>query len=346
MIAGLPLGFAQPLVLLGLLSLPVLWWLLRLIPPQPRRIAFPPTRLLFDIAPREETPQRTPWWLTLLRLTLAALVIIAAAGPLWNPPVATSTAKAPLALLIDDGFPAAGTWDARMRTAEDLIARAEADQRGVALIPLSEPARDISFETPAAARVRIKQIKPKPHAVERADALPALGRFLAATPEVELVWLSDGVDLGGGSEFVAALGRLIEQRSITVIDGGVAGARALAAADNAAGALTVKVLRASNGAGETGTVRALDLKGLPLGDTSFTFRDGATTSRDWKSQASARRARWRCSTSAGGGARSASSPDRPPTPRSRFWPRPTTSRARSGPSPMYGWPIAARRRRR
>ena len=37
MIAGLPLGFAQPLVLLGLLSLPVLWWLLRLVPPRPRR---------------------------------------------------------------------------------------------------------------------------------------------------------------------------------------------------------------------------------------------------------------------------------------------------------------------
>ena len=45
MMPWLPLGFAQPLVLLGLLSLPVLWWLLRLIPPQPRRIAFPPTRL-------------------------------------------------------------------------------------------------------------------------------------------------------------------------------------------------------------------------------------------------------------------------------------------------------------
>jgi hypothetical protein len=68
MIAGLPLGFAQPLVLLGLISLPALWWLLRLVPPRPRRIAFPPTRLLFDIAPREETPARTPWWLTLLRL--------------------------------------------------------------------------------------------------------------------------------------------------------------------------------------------------------------------------------------------------------------------------------------
>ena len=78
MIGSLPLGFAQPLVLLGLLSLPVLWWLLRLVPPRPRRVDFPPTRLLFEIAQKEETPSRTPWWLTLLRLTLAALIIIAA----------------------------------------------------------------------------------------------------------------------------------------------------------------------------------------------------------------------------------------------------------------------------
>ena len=109
MIAGLPLAFAEPLVLLGLLSLPILWWLLRLVPPRPRRIDFPPTRMLFDIIPKEETPARTPWWLTLLRLTLAALVIIAAAGPLWNPPVATASASAPLLLLIDDGF-AASPW--------------------------------------------------------------------------------------------------------------------------------------------------------------------------------------------------------------------------------------------
>ena len=131
---GLPLGFAQPLVLLGLLSLPVLWWLLRLIPPRPRRIEFPPTRLLFDIKPKEDTPARTPWWLTLLRLLLATLVIIAAAGPLWNPPVATSTGAAPIALLIDDGFGAAASWDARIRTADDIVARAETDNRGVAIV--------------------------------------------------------------------------------------------------------------------------------------------------------------------------------------------------------------------
>ncbi|HEY4408154.1 MAG TPA: BatA domain-containing protein, partial [Xanthobacteraceae bacterium] len=278
---GLPLAFAEPLVLLGLLSLPVLWWLLRLIPPQPRRIDFPPTRLLFDLTPKEETPRRTPWWLTLLRLTLAALVIIAAAGPLWRPPVGTATSKAPLALLIDDGYPAAGTWDARMRTADDLMARAETDDRGVALIRLSDPTRDISLETPAAARVRLTQMRPQPYAVERSDALPALGRFLDATPNAEIVWLSDGVDLGGGAEFVAALGRLIGTRQLTVINGGLPPAHALSSADNTAGALTVKVLRSATGTAETGTVRALDLKGLPLGDTSFAFKaEDATTDAD------------------------------------------------------------------
>ena len=269
---GLPLGFASPLVLLGLLSLPVLWWILRLIPPRPRRVEFPPTRLLFDIKPKEDTPARTPWWLTLLRLTLATLVILAAAGPLWNPPVATTTGATSIALLIDDGFGAAASWDARLRTADDIVARAEADNRGVALIPLGEASRDISLQPPAAARVRLKQLKPLPHAVERTDALPTISRLLAATPDMEVVWLSDGVDLGRGSEFVAGLARATEGRTVSVVTGGLPTAHALAAADNAAGALTVKVLRASTGGTEDGIIRALDLKGLPLGETRFAFK--------------------------------------------------------------------------
>ena len=78
MIAGLPLSFAEPILLLGLLGLPALWWLLRVMPPRPRRLEFPPPRLLFAIAPREETPSRTPWWLTALRLLAAALAYHAA----------------------------------------------------------------------------------------------------------------------------------------------------------------------------------------------------------------------------------------------------------------------------
>jgi hypothetical protein len=281
MIGGLPLGFAEPLVLIGLLTLPALWWLLRLVPPRPRRIDFPPTRLLLEIAPREETPARTPWWLTALRLLLAALVIVGAAGPLWNPPIATKSAHAPIAMLIDDGWAAANTWDARMRMAEDIITRAENDHRAVALVPLSEGTRDISFAPAGSARVRLQLIKPKPYTVDRAEALPAISRFLAATHDVELIWLSDAVELGRGSDFAKSLAPLLDSRPLTIVAGGVADVRALTGAENAAGALSVKVLRAATGSTESGTVRALDLKGLPLGEAPFAF---ASTEREAQAQ--------------------------------------------------------------
>jgi len=272
MIGGLPIGFAEPLVLIGLLTLPVLWWLLRLIPPRPRRIDFPPTRLLLEIAPKEETPARTPWWLTLMRLALAGLVIIAAAGPLWHPPLATSTLRGPIGLLIDDSWAAAATWEARRRTADDIITRAEDDRRAVALIPLSEGTRDISLEPAGSARVRLHKMTPKPHSIDRTEALPAIAQFLANVHDVDLVWLSDGTDVGHGADFIKALDQTLDKRPITVVEGGVPGARALATVDNAAGALSVKALRAVLGAAESGTVRALDLKGLTLGEAPFDFK--------------------------------------------------------------------------
>src|SRR4029077_2308039 len=98
----------------------------------------------------------------------------------------TTKGATPIALLIDDGFSAAASWDARLRTADDIVARAEADSRGVAVIPLGGASRDISMQAPAAARGRIKQPKPLPHAVERTDALPTISRLLAASPDMEV----------------------------------------------------------------------------------------------------------------------------------------------------------------
>ncbi|HTZ01863.1 MAG TPA: DUF4159 domain-containing protein [Xanthobacteraceae bacterium] len=272
MIGSLPLGFAEPLVLVGLLTLPVLWWLLRLIPPRPRRLDFPPTRLLLQIAPREETPARTPWWLTLLRLTLAALVIVAAAGPLWHPPLAATATSAPVAILIDDGWAAAASWDARIRTADDVIQRAEDDHRPVAVVPLSQGPHDISLETADSARVRLHRLSPMPYTVNRADTLPSLRQLLARTPNIELVWLSDGVDAGHGGDFIKQLAQVVGTHPLTIVAGGLPAARALAGADNSPGALTVKVLRADAGAADNGTVRGLDLKGLPLGEAPFAFK--------------------------------------------------------------------------
>ena len=271
MIAGLPLSFAEPMLLLGLLSLPLLWWLLRVMPPRPRRIEFPPTRLLFDIAPKEETPSRTPWWLTALRLLAAALVILAAAGPVWNPQTGLAGAShKPLLILLDDGWSAASSWDARIKAADELIANADNDRRGVALVPLSEPARDITLMPGGTARVALRQLTPKPYSIERIETLPAVARFLKATGDCEIAWLADGVDTGRGPEFVQALGKTIEDRTLTIFEGGTPAPLALAAAENAAAKMTVKVLRPDGGAA-AGVVRALDQKGSPIGEARYVF---------------------------------------------------------------------------
>jgi hypothetical protein len=270
MIAGLPLSFAEPALLLGLLSLPVLWWLLRVMPPRPRRVEFPPTRLLFDIAPKEETPSRTPWWLTALRLLAAALIILAAAGPIWNPQTGTAGSRAPLMILLDDGWSAAASWDVRIKAADELIAQADSDRRAVALVPLSEPARDITLMPAGTARVALRQLTPKPYAIERVDTLPMIGRFLQATGDCELAWLSDGVDTGRGPDFIAGLNKTIGERTLTVFKDGTPSPLALAAAENAAAKMTVKVLRTDGGLA-AGVVRALDLKGSPIGEARYGF---------------------------------------------------------------------------
>ncbi|HEV3501737.1 MAG TPA: DUF4159 domain-containing protein [Bradyrhizobium sp.] len=271
MTAGLPLSFAEPLLLLGLLTLPLLWWLLRVMPPRPRRIEFPPTRLLFDIAPKEETPSRTPWWLTALRLLAATLVILAAAGPIWNPQTGLAGSHAPLVILLDDGWSAAASWDIRIKAADELIANADSDRRGVALVPLSEPARDITIMPGGTARVALRQLTPKPYSIERVETLAAIERFLKATGDAEIAWLSDGVDTGRGPEFLEGLSKTIGDRTLTVFDGGTPSPLALVAAENAAAKMTVKVLRADGGGIAAGVVRAIDPKGSPIGEARYTF---------------------------------------------------------------------------
>ncbi len=275
MIAGLPLGFTSPLLLLGLLALPILWWLLRLVPPRPRRISLPPTRILMEIEPKEETPARTPWWLTLIRLLLAALVIVAAAGPLWNPPAAGTRESGPIVLLIDSGWAAAAQWNERMRAAEAIVTRAEAESRAVAVIATGSPLKELSLLRPGEAREALKLLAPSPHTPDRIEILAPLARLLRAQGDLSLVWLTDGVDLGDGAKFTEELRRLVGDR-IVVVSGGIESARALAAADNAAGALAVKVLRADPSAPARGTVRARDLRGLALGDAEFEFAPNAT----------------------------------------------------------------------
>ena len=57
------LGFTAPWLLLGLIALPILWFLLRAVPPAPIRRLFPAVTLLLGLEDDENETDKTPWWL-------------------------------------------------------------------------------------------------------------------------------------------------------------------------------------------------------------------------------------------------------------------------------------------
>ena len=126
--------FAAPWVLLALPALPLLWWLLRVTPPAPRSETFPAIRLLMGLHAREETPARTPWWLLLLRMTAATLVLLALARPVLDAG-STLPGRGPVLLVVDNGWASAGDWPRRMQAANTVLDRAERAGRQVALLP-------------------------------------------------------------------------------------------------------------------------------------------------------------------------------------------------------------------
>ena len=188
---NLPLSFGEPLILAALAALPLLWWLLRVTPPLPRRTLFPPLRLLRGLEDEEQTPAATPWWLLLLRLLAAALLIVALADPLLgrSPKLATA---GPLVLVVDNGWTAARDWDARQDLMADLLHSAQG--RPVAIIPTAGPAPQGLLNEGEAGRIA-RELKPMPWPGERAAAARALGRFKFNAPPA-LYWLTDGLEDG------------------------------------------------------------------------------------------------------------------------------------------------------
>ena len=136
--SGLPFAFAYPPILFALLALPLIWLLLRVTPPKPRTESFPPTRLLLEIAPKEETPARTPWWLILLRCLIAAALIIALAGPIYRPTTEQAPGAGPLLLVVDNGWASAPNWKAMGETARRIIGLAEEAGRPIAIVATAD----------------------------------------------------------------------------------------------------------------------------------------------------------------------------------------------------------------
>lgn len=276
-----PIGFLDPWLLTGLLALPVIWWLLRFTPPRPRRVVFPPTRLLRDLEDSEQTAEHSPWWLTLLRMILAALLILALARPLIHPDRERLAGSGPLLIAVDNGWASASHWKNRQDMMEALIGRAERVARPVILLPTASAQTEVLAPLgPDKAREAARGLSPLPFDPQRTAAAQRLARDLNDTENYSVVWLSDGIDYGSAREFAETLGRLAGSSGELSVAraGGSDAPLGLYARIGDGGALTARIVRPEGGA-HRGSVAALSSRGERLGKAAFLFAPAATTTK-------------------------------------------------------------------
>ncbi len=196
-------AFLAPWLLVGLATLPILWWLLRAVPPAPGRRAFPGVRLLLGLTDPEKMPERTPWWLLLLRMLALAAAILAFAGPVLNPRPEGSSA--PLLVLLDGGWGDAPDWARRVDRAAAALDGAARDGRPAAVLAMTDaplPGEDLPWRAASDWTERLAGLAPHAWAPDRAAWA---GWFAARSGTFETLWLSDGIGHGGEADLARAL---------------------------------------------------------------------------------------------------------------------------------------------
>ncbi len=239
------LAFLNPWLLAGLLALPILWWLLRAIPPSPRTQPFAAVRLLLGLEDKERETETTPWWLLLLRALAIAAALIGFAQPVLNPSDRlVEGLDGPLLLVMDQGWASAPDWAARKAVASAALDEAREDGRPVLFWPLAEGARPAP-RAAEAVRPELDALEPAPWAPDRAALAEALASGALPAPG-QTIWLHDGLGTEGAE---AALAALAEAGALRLV-GPVAPAAALAPPALIDGRLTVPVLRAGGAEAE------------------------------------------------------------------------------------------------
>ncbi len=195
-----PLGFAAPWLLLPLIALPILWILLRAVPPAPIRRRFPGVALILGLRDDEAEADKTPWWLLLIRTLAVAAMIIGFAGPVLNPEDRVE-GSGPLLIVVDGSWADARDWPQRLEKAEALVADSGVQGRPVALIRLTDAPEAVEFQTAETWASRVAGLQPQPWA-------PAdFAAWAGVLPEgaFDSVWISDGLAAKGREDLVTAL---------------------------------------------------------------------------------------------------------------------------------------------
>lgn len=265
----LSLSFAAPLILFSLIALPLIWWLLRLTPPRPRQEVFPPTRILAEMAKAEETPAQSPWWLTLLRLLMAALIIVALAEPIWNAQDSRMTGQGPLLIIMDDGWTSGPDWQQRQTTARNLLAQARDQERPVALALTTLGGKaDLATQRPEQVEARLKAASPQPLPVD----LTGLAKRLAESPVAftGIAWLSNGLDQPGSEQLRRAIDQIAPQQ-MQYYASALPNLHVISKVANTPEALSVTLDRPNGQPVAAGRVTAYDQKGRSISTADYQF---------------------------------------------------------------------------
>ena len=194
------LAFSAPWILVALIALPVLWLLLRAIPPTPIRRRFPGVALLLGLQDDERQADKTPWWLLMLRALAIGAAIVGFAGPVINPPP-KQAGNRPLLVLLDGGWADARDWPRRIDRAQGAVDEAARMGRPLAIATLTDTPDLIAFRNPAEWQGKLAALSPRPFLPGKAEAwakiLPAGG--------FDTLWLSDGLDHPGQAALMTAL---------------------------------------------------------------------------------------------------------------------------------------------
>lgn len=199
MISGL--AFTTPLLLVALVALPILWWLLRAVPPAPIRRRFPGVALLLGLRDDDSQTDKTPWWLLLLRMLAVAAAIIGFAGPVLNPQQERA-GDGPLLIAMDASWASARDWPDRVARVELLLEEAGRAGRPVALVPLTDiPAGEVAFQSANAWAARLPALTPQPYVPDYAAATE-----WAETVDgpAEVFWMADGLAHAGRDDLLDA----------------------------------------------------------------------------------------------------------------------------------------------
>ncbi len=204
------LTFATPLALAALIALPVIWWLLRFTPPRPETVKFPPLRILLELTSKEQEPDKTPWWLLLLRLALAALLIIGVSHPSYAPGRVASLDSTPLLLVVDDSWAAAEGWDKRQAVLKDILDQARSAGSVVTLATSTETTRpqNLAPSDPATVQTRVAALSPRALDPDLPGTLAALQKGFAEADGLRVIWMSDGLKQQEAADFATGLAAL------------------------------------------------------------------------------------------------------------------------------------------